>query len=72
MVAAQVLVGCDIASAETEMRKRLESAKPRRWQQSSTGGGIISHGEGDCNMSADVLKGEREPAAAGFCHNARL
>ena len=32
MVAAQVLVGCDIASAETEMRKRLESATPRWWQ----------------------------------------
>ena len=32
MVEAQVLVGCDIAIAEMEMRRRLESATPRWWQ----------------------------------------
>ncbi len=33
MVAAQVLAGSDIPVVEAEMSKRLESAKPRRWQQ---------------------------------------
>ena len=32
MVAAQMLAGPDIAIAEADMRKRLESVKPRRWQ----------------------------------------
>ena len=33
MVAAHVLAGSDIPVVEAEMSRRLESAKPRRWQQ---------------------------------------
>ena len=33
MVAANVLAGSDIPIVEAEMSRRLESAKPRRWQQ---------------------------------------